>query len=434
MSSEKALLRTRAPNSSTPTLYQVITGAMPLLASQDATERMRRAKTKAQLWMRGYDDFLADPQGTLDPAHRAFSWVCDQREALHRNMHEDWQLKLLNDARFFDFVGVGTAPVVATSADKASVAALPALKVKVKPNSRMAEVMERAVHAHLFPLKAANIGGCSVGDASVEDFFARAWFYEQAVRVRIAMPNGWSQAWWLLEAGNDDKACTSCMAIVVGRRRDEAAWDLKSGMHSLRLEGLSLVESKGYSESGGLMQLTLATAAGDRVQLDYDACLADQTHRGAIFMDIVNAWRAPVEPAPMISWRLWEAGPPVPKLASTLTTANAAFERSFQKLRLRLEQLRQDDPQAKVPDISWSVEREHYKFIEHLVLKCRQGAVPPSHLERVSALDFTWGLGCEHISKLIEVELRMPTGCKPFRAAATYEHRGSANQEFKMAA
>lgn len=225
------------------------------------------------------------------------------------------------------------------------------------------------------------------------------------------------------------------MELEVARRRDTKAWNLEGGTVPLTISSLSKVQRMGYSENGGEYCLELSMESGTRVLLDYDVCLADQTHRGARFDLFKTAWRLAGSFPARINWHLWQDGPPVPQLASVRSTANVAFERSFAKLQAEIARLREMDSEASAPYISWAAHREHYKFIEHLVLKCRQGVVQPSHIERVSAAGFRYGNEADAIDVVLEYQRREPTGCVPFRSSAIYAHRGiAANEHFALEA
>lgn len=251
---------------------------------------------------------------------------------------------------------------------------------------RCTEVLERAESALRFAVMLQRVHGDRSNNAvlaSLDELLRRAVFYDQAVRVQLT-PFGATatQTWWLHGTTKQPASRSTPTELVLRRSATPASTTVQ-----MQTAPIDKVISLGYSTDGSLYQLKLIGTDGCDISLDYDALLADQTHAGQ---------RRPrsFECRTRIDWQGWLDNETRPKkLLSIETTANATFELNLGKLKAWLERNWKVGQPTRWQDhqIDYSKSGYHYKFIEHMVLKKRQGKMQASHAERLAALNFTWG-------------------------------------------
>lgn len=336
---------------------------------------------------------------------------------------------------------------------------------------RRREVLERIANSQIFCAHAISktLGRAFDDQEPLLDLLARASFYQQAVRVRVvADALATSDNWWLagirpgkaLRAqeprpvmryilGQDVLSTVAPLAQVLVLRRFEGIGgaapfsQAAASMREIRVEDTFVVDRFDYSSDGGLFELRLrSTTRSLFVCLDYDVFLADQTHRGAHFFDYDEA-RSPCWPKPKFDWDQFVSGLGPTRLLNARTTANAAFERSLRALMEHVARHRPAGPVARglfrspLVHITWGEDRAHYKFIEHMLLKARQGVVQPSHFERLCMVAATWGTDRVPLSALLgtwDYVEEGPYPQKPMKAARHHARLAYASQVAPMAA
>ena len=280
------------------------------------------------------------------------------------------------------------------------------------PGERAQEVMLRAKHSRDLPLDLERVAFIGDPGSVYLDFFQRAAFFQQAVRVHVFSKDhpAAGKTWFLRQVNRFDGSFSTLAKIDRSRINEtlaknsvrlelgfdpdcarvgfdpKAAGTLTNGIH-LHLEGLSA----GFSDDFSRYELTLAGPGAERVVLDYDVCLADQLFIGAspragkqLFLDTAPEHALPID------WSVWcnvESFPGKP--GSLNTTANATFNDNMAQLNAELD-ARRDAGNSDV-HIAWGRTMTLFKFVEHMRVKALVHALPPSHVERLCQLDFTWG-------------------------------------------
>jgi len=156
------------------------------------------------------------------------------------------------------------------------------------------------------------------------------------------------------------------------------------------LVDLQTLGSSGYSsDRRSDSRPACAGKVGERLRLSYDAFLADQTVR-------LDTDRLDYDPAlrvltPNVNWEEWLEGRGPERRHTALTTSNRDFNKRMGELQRFIYEARAMHGPAYVPHLSWKNEFSHYKFIEHMVLKRREGKLKFSHAERLMAIPATWG-------------------------------------------
>lgn len=291
----------------------------------------------------------------------------------------------------------------------------------VKRGSRRCrDVMVRVVNAIAYPVAVTRLAPGSRQDeaaACLIDIVRRAAFYQQALRVSITneLDPCCAGVWWLYatQATPVDQP-----SLSLTLRRTLANSHLT--YEEIQTPPMERAVSRGYANDGTLYTLTFQCSDGTRLQLDYDALLADQTHVGACPLAYQEGrYAGGIKARRAINWAGWLSGEDRPaKLLGPLTTANAYFESNLYALRTWFEHESPVVNGRHTRQLDWSICGRHYKFVEHMILKARQGNIQTSHAERLIGLDFTWG--SEHLPAREVLAstpyFRNPRG-KPLRSA-----------------
>lgn len=273
----------------------------------------------------------------------------------------------------------------------------PAAAAAVRPvQSRNDEIVARSVAAMRFPLQRAYLKAGSLRGVDISNFFSRAWFVEQAVRVRVTEGKSAPQVWWLRSAiqTNADGVESVTLGLV---RTVSADGSILKTQEQRAIEGLQGVVSCGYSAGAALYGLELS-GANSSVVMDFDANLADQTHRGAWHADWKLWFDANLPRG--FNWASWMQSrieKPTPAAGTGST-----FEESLARLRQYLDGQRAGRKGNFTPLVAHNGDRDLYAFMERIIGNARQGLALPSQIERISALGFNFGKAEENIGEILK--------------------------------
>jgi hypothetical protein len=218
---------------------------------------------------------------------------------------------------------------------------------------------------------------CTSGDMPVYQIIERASMFCQAVSVEVS----------------GGEAATRHWLVAVSHEGEDGLYlrieDEQTQRPRTILVDLQTLGSSGYSSDGGRFETCVRGKGGERLRLSYDAFLADQTVR-------LDTDRLDYDPAlrvltPNVNWEEWLEGRGPERRHTALTTSNRDFNKRMGELQRFIYEARAMHGPAYVPHLSWKNEFSHYKFIEHMVLKRREGKLKFSHAERLMAIPATWG-------------------------------------------
>lgn len=159
-----------------------------------------------------------------------------------------------------------------------------------------------------------------------------------------------------------------------------------------------------YGADGGRFETNMRSTSGERVRLSYDVFLADKTTR-------LRSEPLEYDPVlrvhmPPVDWRVWVKRRARERRHTAKTTSNLYFNYRLRELKRYVVEQRELNGSAYVPHLTWKDGNYHYKFIEHVLLKRRQGKFKFSHAERLLAVPVTWGqehlLLCDLLGKVVE--------------------------------
>lgn len=158
------------------------------------------------------------------------------------------------------------------------------------------------------------------------------------------------------------------------------------------IENSTVVASKPVA----VQKVTAAPASSKST--DFDANLADQTHRGAWHADWKLWFDANLPRG--FNWAAWmQQRIEKPKVAPG---TGSSFEESLTKLRAFLDGQTSGRKHKFTPLLTHSGDRDLYAFIERLISNGRQGLALPSQSERVCALGFNFGKAESAIEELLK--------------------------------
>lgn len=212
---------------------------------------------------------------------------------------------------------------------------------------------------------------------AVCEVVSRAAMFSQAVAVDIAGGESIARYWLVSVSTPTGKGITLSV---------QDATTLES--RTLVVE-LGTIRRSGYSPDGGRYETSMQSPAGLAIRLSYDAYLADQTAN--LDTDRLGDEVALRILTPQVNWEEWLEGRGPERRHNAKTTSNRTFNDKVGKLLKFVFEERSFNGAAYVPHISWANEFVHYKFIEHVVLKRREGKLKFSHAERLMAVPVTWG-------------------------------------------
>ena len=241
-------------------------------------------------------------------------------------------------------------------------------------------VMLRVIFAQRYPV---DMQRCFQSvPVALMDICARAAFYEQALRVTVSL--GAAKEVWGLRGVVGDTLSLSRPKEVNEQTDSDCTVTLTS------------IGVGRYNTDKGHFELPCRDVAGRSILLDYDYCLADRIHRFHHPMYLPNYVESVLlceNDCKLVDWAAWEDGSARPeRFVGPQSTANVTFEKNLVKLAESVAAVRRVHGAACKPNITWAAWGLNYKFIEHEVLRARQGDIPPSHVERLIALNVTWGM------------------------------------------
>lgn len=248
------------------------------------------------------------------------------------------------------------------------------------PTKLRRDLRERAQGALRYPVMLPEL---LQAPQAVRAICARAAFYEQALRVNLEGSIALRGTWWLTGADRD------CITV---QRPPPDAPARGARDEVLRLTVLDVGTGQ-YQPQRGTYELPVCVGSGLSAVLDYSFCLADQTHRRRHPLDFED-FEASIAAGTgaVVDWLTWPGGHRgAARLVGPNSTANLAFETNFERLDREVQAWRAEHRSNRVANISYADWGYHYKFLEHVVLRARARDIPPSHVERLLALDCTWG-------------------------------------------
>lgn len=92
-----------------------------------------------------------------------------------------------------------------------------------------------------------------------------------------------------------------------------------------------------------------------------------------------------------MNWEAWLEGHGPNRRHTAQTTSNRDFNKRLRDLQRFVQEEREKFGSGHVPHLGWKDAFYHYKFIEHVVLKRREGKFKFSHAERLAVVPVTWG-------------------------------------------
>jgi len=237
----------------------------------------------------------------------------------------------------------------------------------------------------------------------------RAMYFEQALRVRYfrfdgglhsSPVSGWlhaSRGSMVLSEHREDAAGSCCILLKDTVDQDGIALYDFCTAPVLRSVGC------GYSPDGTLFLASFVCNDNSIIEIDYDVHLADQTHPSNRVSNISEVlldgtW----QPAAPFNWIGWYNGRSRPTtLRSSLSLSNQYFEKNMRMLT-RWFACAHDCGVPEPKQLDWGVRGYFRRFVCDMVARARAGTLPPSHHERLLALDFTCGSKRTHIGGLLE--------------------------------
>lgn len=252
-------------------------------------------------------------------------------------------------------------------------------------------IVSRAVHARTYQLRMGR--DIRTSHNELVDLCAMATYFEQAVRASIRMGSH-DDIWWLKSILGSE--------ITIGKGvRPKDAQTRKLHLKDLQpkptapMDGTIGYQLRVQEESGQTMEMTL----------DYDWCLADRTHRFAHPRDYNDPHLSlAAKTTRIVNWESWlqTSKRPTDRLPSPNSTANAAFFKGHDKLLAAIREFTDANGSDATLNITWGRHYEVYKFIEHVVLRIKQGNFPPHHAIWLARLNFTWGQEWKSIQTLLQ--------------------------------
>lgn len=228
---------------------------------------------------------------------------------------------------------------------------------------------------------------CTSGEMPVYQLIERAAMFCQAVCVELS----------------GDEADTRHWLVAMSHEGEDGLYLRIEQEQTLRQTTIRVdmqtIGSCGYSSDGGRFETTVQGIAGERLRLSYDAFLADQTVR--LDADRLEYDLALRVLTPSVNWDEWLEGRGPERRHTALTTSNRDFNKRMADLQRFIYEARAKHGPDYVPHLSWKNEFEHYKFIEHMVLKRREGKLKFSHAERLMAVPATWGKNVTPLHEII---------------------------------
>lgn len=378
--------------------------------------RPARAKTPSRrdaendIWMASYQQFSKIWPKREDDAirrtHPLFRWVNKQRWLARNNKLSPWKKTLLDSIAFpyeaastlpkppdGDGIQEGTkdAQVTAATDGKVITAAHAGYTAVVASPSPERTLVSRAVHSAVYQLTMGRDIHTSHSDLS--DLCALATYFEQAVRASIRVGTH-DDIWWLKSILGSE------ITLVKGVHLKD--------IRTKKLQLKDICPKPGSPRDGTVgLQLRVFDADGQTLQmtLDYDWCLADHTHRVAhprFYTD--PHWSLATKNRTMVHWETWlkTSRRPSERLPSPTNTANTAFFKNYDRLVAVLREFSAAYGTESILNITWGRHYEVYKFIEHVVLRIKQGNFPPHHAIWLARLNFTWGQEWKSIQTLLQ--------------------------------
>lgn len=217
----------------------------------------------------------------------------------------------------------------------------------------------------------------STGEMPVYQVIERAALFSQAVSVDVADGSSSSRHWLV------DISCVSEGSIVMHVE------DAENQRPNTIVVDMTTVGKCEYSSDGGRFETRMRSRAGEWLRLSYDAFLADQTVR-------LDTDRLAYDPVlrvltPVVNWEAWLEGHGPNRRHTAQTTSNRDFNKRLGDLQRFVQEEREKKGASYVPHLTWKDSFYHYKFIEHVVLKRREGKFKFSHAERLMPVPATWG-------------------------------------------
>lgn len=237
------------------------------------------------------------------------------------------------------------------------------------------------------------LGYASSEERATREVLMRAAFFSQVARADL---NGVHVGWVTGVKLEGRRYVLSCSTEVGGQRFS-------------RTVATGRLVSVAYSKAGERYEATYQDEQGDILVLGYDALLADQSS----CLD-TNQLDGPAEclivASGAVHWNEWMAGHGPQRRHSPATTANRHFEQSFAALKGWVSDQQRLLGDGRRPHITWSQEREQYKFLEHIVLKRRNGTLAFSHAERLLSIDATWGSDHLQVAEMVGINILWDSG------------------------
>lgn len=217
----------------------------------------------------------------------------------------------------------------------------------------------------------------AAGEMPVYQIIERAAMFSQAVSVDVA-DGAESTRFWLVGVS---ETAQGNITLRLEEDQTQRARTLVVDMASM--------EKCEYTSDGSRFAARMRGMAGEWLRLSYDAFLADQTVRLDTDRLAYNPILRVLTPA--VNWEAWLEGHGPNRRHTAQTTSNRDFNKRLRDLQRFVQEEREKFGSGHVPHLGWKDAFYHYKFIEHVVLKRREGKFKFSHAERLAVVPVTWG-------------------------------------------